>query len=76
MKQNLNLAPIEELLTAIISPKELAKKLDEILFDYMDSIIYLHLHKDDEDDDFIHNQIPDFLFWIRELRDTFWKCEE
>ncbi len=75
MKDELNLAPIEELLTTGIKPKELVEELDEILFDYMETIINLHLRKGD-DEDFIHSEIPNYLFRIRELRNVFWKCAE
>ena len=75
MKENLNLAPLEELLTTCIGPQDLAEKLDEIFFDYVKAIISLHL-KTKGDSDAIHNETINYLFHIHELKRALRKCGE
>ncbi len=69
----LNLTPIEELLTSGIAPQDLANELDEILFDYVFMFTNLLL-KQEENEDFLHDKIPDYIFRLKELKDVLMKC--
>ena len=70
-----NLAPLEELLTTGIQPHQLAHELDELIFDYVQTVFYLHARRQ-SDEDFIHTKTSHFIFYLRELRNALLECTE
>ncbi len=71
MNKELNLAPMLELLTTGIPARQLAEELDELMFDYTQCVLRLHCRGDEN---FINEKAPDFIFYLRELRDVILEC--
>ena len=74
-KKAFNLAPMEELFSNGIPPYQLACELDKLMLDYVQTIFYLHSRRQ-PNEDFIHENAPDFIFYLRELRNTLLECTE
>lgn len=71
---SLNLKPLETLFLEDISPKTLAKLLDELLCDYMTMLVKIQLS--DNKDKTIHERTDEFIFYLKLLRDILPECEK
>ncbi len=74
MKRKIHLKPLREHLTKNITPKQLARLLDELAFDY--SRITMRMQQTEKEPQlFNHPEATDFLFHLKELRDVLRKCK-
>ncbi|MDR2918202.1 MAG: hypothetical protein LBV72_02405 [Tannerella sp.] len=74
MKEKIYLKPLKIHLSEVISPKQLAKLLEELTFDYSRMIIRLE-KVENENDFYIHPDAESFLFNLKELRHVLRKCK-
>lgn len=73
MKRKVYLKPLKKYLSEEISPKELARLLDELTHDYFQKIILLDLKADSGS--YIHEEASDFFYHLKMLRDVLRKCK-
>ena len=75
MKEEIDLKLLVDYLSEDISPKELARLLDELAFDY--SRINLQLQQLEEHIHMFHHpEAKDFLYHLKRLRDVLHECTE
>lgn len=74
MKSNIRLKPLKKYLCKDISPKQLARLLDELAYDY--TRITLRMQQtEDHLSLFNHPEASDFLYHLKLLRDVLRKCK-
>lgn len=74
MYSSIDLSPVKELLTDVVSHEHLAQIVDDIFYDYVDALFTVLLvpnHKF-----VLDNELLDRLWYLRKIRDTFRACEE
>lgn len=73
MLQSINLSPVEELLTDVVSPEKLAQTMDDIYYDYVYALVWL-LSRTNSKGFVLDDSTVDYIWYLRKLRDTFRAC--
>ena len=72
-RDKINLKPVYTFLTEVTTPRDLARYIDELLFDYM--IVLTRLQLSEDVDKTIHEETDQFLYFLKRFRDTLGYCE-